>query len=257
MVLAGALAGFFASPRLALSPALMLLAIVATFLARDPLGMLLRRPKVGAAAQAASKKSLQIFAPLGLAASLGVLTLHGVEGRPLLPLFVLGLSGGLLFTALVVARTIKQERSLWAEGLGLLSLALPPLAMQLACRGELVLESAQLALACTLFFAGASLHLRGLLRLRKAKAPDPGDLQAQRRRARGPWLWSLASVLSVLVFFGLALLNLLPQSYALASCVALLRPFVMRGWTLGDPRRVGFSEAGLVVSFLPLTLVTS
>ncbi len=238
MILTGSLAGLLSAPRPSLPALAIFVAIVATFLAREPASLLLRRPLPPRATRRTCVRRLSGLAALALP-SIAYLFLVLPTG----PLLLLGAAGALLWALLVAARATRKERSPWAEAAGVLSLGLPPLAVHLATTGDLDREGALVAGACLLFFAGATLHLRTIVRDRDLRRAERIVVPAR------AWLFSpLAAALAL----GLMVAGRVPLAFGAANAVALLRPVVMRGWVLQDVRRTGIAETGLNLCFLAL-----
>lgn len=241
MILCGALAGWLSEPTFTPSVAAMFVAITAAYFTRDPMGLLLKRPAVPPATRRELWRVMGLWGALGLGAT--VLLILELPGRELLLLAVFGAP---LFGALVFARATRRERKPWAEGVGVLSLALPPLALRFATSRVLDTEAAFIAGACLLFFTGATLHLRALVRDRrvlKMENPPPPS------RA---WLFSPAAAALGLILLAA---DLVPLAFGAANALALLRPLVMRGWILKHVMRVGFAETGMTLAFLLLLLL--
>lgn len=241
MVLCGALAGWLWQPALVPEVAAMLGVIVSAFLIREPLGLLLKRPP---APEATRRSLLRFSLSWGLfGLVLGLFLLVRLPWRDLL---WLGAIGGPLFALLVFARATRRERTAWAEAMGVATLALPPVAIRLATVGTIDPPALVIAGACLLFFTGATLHLRAIVRERKMKRSEE---PAPASRA---WLFSVATAgVGLLLYLG----DLVPLQVAAANAVALLRPVVMRGWVTAEVMRVGLTETGLTLAFLALLIL--
>ncbi len=236
MILCGALAGWLSQPVFTRSVAAIFIAITAAYLTREPLGLMLKRPAIPAATRRELWRVIGLWSVLGLGAT--VLLVLELPGRELLLLAGIGAP---LFGALVFARATRRERKPWAEAVGVLSLALPPLALRFAAVGTLDLEAFTLSGACLLFFTGSTLHLRALVRDRKIlkmENPPPPS------RA---WLFSPATAIVGLILLGT---GVVPLAFGAANALAFIRPLVMRGWILKHVMRVGFAETGMTLVFL-------
>lgn len=236
MLAASLLAGAVVGGRVTASLLAVAVAVAGAHLCREPLVRLLRFGRD--LPRRTRWRDLRVVAVAGgaMAAGGGVLAVS----LPLADLAVLAVPGALLGAGIVTAGTRREGRALPVELAGTLAACLAAPAAVLAATGRLGEPAAAAFAACVLYFAGAMLHLRAVVRRRRAARQGLG--------VRGrPWAWSVASVA---LAWALAPLGGLFVTGAAATSVALLRPVVLRGKVLLRPTRVGIAESVLAALFV-------
>ncbi len=243
MLAASLLAGAGVGDRLTLALAAVGVAAAAAHLLREPAVRLLRYGHDLPRRTRARDLRAVVGAGGALAAGGAVL----FTSVPLSALAVVAAPGAVLGGAVVAAGTRSQARALPVElaGVGVASLAAP--AAILAATGGLGVPAVAAFVACVLFFGGATLHLRAIVRRRRAAKTG----QAAPGR---PWVWSVASVAAA---WALAPLGPAFVAGAAAVSVAALRPAVLRGRVLIRPQRVGIVETVLAAGFVAVLTVAS
>lgn len=243
MLAASLVAGAGVGGHLTLALAGVVVAVLGAHLLREPAVRLLRYGRN--LPRRTRLRDLRAVVGAGGAMACGGAVL--LASVPLSELAVVAAPGAVLGAGVVAAGTRRQARALPVELAGVLVACLAAPAAILAATGGLGPRAAGTFVACGLFFGGATLHLRAIVRRRRAARRGQG-------RPAHPWVWSVGSVAGA---WALAPLGPAFVAGAAAVSVAALRPVILQGRVLVRPQRVGIAETVLAVLFVAVLTVAS
>ncbi len=220
----------------------MLLALVGTYLTREPILTLARR--YTRLSTRARRYAIGLLACSSLLiAGGGVLVLTRVSIVQLLPIAAVGLP---LYILVLYAAVRGEAWRWWADVSGVILAALAAPAMSLAVSGNLGFYEWQVFSLCLVFFLGSMFHLRVLLRDQR------GIRRRKKMHPEHAIPWTLASVVAAVL---LAWVGWFASGWVLAvASAALLRSVFIRGRVLDRHMRIGLSEAAINVLFVSAIL---
>ncbi len=219
----------------------MLAGLLSAFLLREPLVQLLRERR-----KKTANITLKVYLYLTFWLIVGLIaaffSLRYLSLAELLPFALMAL---LPFSISIAAPLGRFAWRWWVDALGGFGAALAMPMMYLAGRGQMDLRGWHIFSLVAIFFVGATLHLRAMIRRGRAmKMPDKNSL----RRA----CWFSVGVLALT--FILVLSGWIPALLGLAVLPAALRPVVMRGRVIEKLSRVGLAETALASLFALLVI---
>lgn len=219
----------------------MLFGLSSAFLLREPLVNLIKEKR-----KKSANIPIKLYAWLVFWALVGLLVaLYSLSVLPIQDLLILAFISLFPFVISILAPLKRFAWRWWVDALGGFGAALAMPMMYLAGRGQMDLRAWHLFSLVAIFFVGATLHLRAMIRRGRAmQMPDKNSL----RRA------CLFSVGVLAVTLALVLSGWFPGLLGLAVLPAALRPLVMRGRVIQKLSRVGLAETALASLFAILVI---